>query len=492
MFNKSRKFKNTFAPPDQKTSLLDHSSAGTGNLVELSTFWKNRLLKIYTFSASGSIYLSSKESKNTVVAPQDYRKANTVKLIKITKNALECYPVSTKFSYYSKKKEVPLSALLGSSQFVQGVGQNKIFLHQGDLLCLESEQSDFKITVSYKQSSVLAESGKLINMSLSEISVLALSFVALLFLFLYNHSVSEPEIKDKKIAKTLNVVFKKFPKSTFVEKNIVPRIAKKSRAIKKHKKKRILIKSRSRRKTKKLLKKGSVFIAKRAKKNTQSRGRKTGGIKSKKVNVNSVGLLGVFAKSGLQKKIAKTYTGSGGLYGLAKSKRKGDGGGLALNNKKSFGSGLKGKVGGSASSTVKVGGDFGSYGSANGVTGGSVYLGGPSKVSVSYGNDLGDNFAGGSIDSSAIYRVIQAHKNIIRFCYQKEQDYYPDLKGLVRLHWMINDKGRVVNAKIKNLSTNAMAGVGRCIIKNLKSWQFPKAPKSRLQAIEFPFRFKKK
>ncbi|MBE8221851.1 MAG: AgmX/PglI C-terminal domain-containing protein [Bdellovibrionales bacterium] len=500
MFNNRRKFKNTFAPASKNDSCLDIVSPDSGSIVEVSTFWKERLLKSYTFSNKGSVYLSNKESDNSVVVPGPYSIKNKAKLLQIKKETVECYPVRDKFSYYSKEGKVSNSALLQSSRIMQKSGQTSIFINQGDLIYLDSEHSDFSITVSYKKPSAIAKAGQLINMSLSETSVLLLSFVALLFLFLYNKAIEIEPPEKEKVTKPVYVSFKKVKKIPVIKttSNIAKKSSskkpKKSRAKKKHPvKRKIVVKSKSPKKTKKAPRKGTVFKARRAKRSGSLKGKKSAGIKAKKVDVNSVGLLGVFAKSGKQRGIKKSASGSGGLYGLAKSKTNSGGVGLSDDQSASrFGSGLKGKSGGSRNSTVKLGAGIGTYGSPNGIPGGSVDLGSPSKVSISYAGELGDDFVGGGVDSDGIYRVIQAHKNVIRFCYQKEQDYYPDLEGLVRLHWRINDKGRVVNANIKTLSDSDMKGVGNCIVKNLKTWKFPSAPKSSLQAVEFPFRFKKK
>lgn len=501
MFNKKRKFQNTFAPPSENSSFLDVISPGIGSVVEVSTFWNERLLKTYTFPSKGAVYLSNKESANSVVVPKAYSVKGRVKILKITSKSVECYPVKSKFSYYSKGEEVPYSALVESSRLNKNSSGMGVFIKQGDLVSLGSDTTDFHLTINYKKPSFLAQSGKLINMSLSELSVLLLSFVALLFLFLYNRSLEIPLLEEAQTpTKQIKVVFKKI-KKLVVKKETNSSLnkpssssSKPSRAQRKHPKKtKVVVKSNSRTKKKKLAKKGAVFQARRSRKNGNLKGRRSSGVKPKKVNVNSVGLLGIFGTKGIKKQLSKNSSGSGGLYGLAQSQKKGDGVGISNDSSVSrFGSGLKGQSGGSIGSNVKVGGGIGSYGSANGVGGGSVDLGSPSKVSVSYAGELGDDFVGGGIDSSGIYRVIQAHKNVIRFCYQKEQDYYPALSGLVRLYWRINDRGRVVNAKIKKLSTSNMRGVGNCIVKNLRSWQFPKAPKSRLQAVEFPFRFKKK
>lgn len=495
MFNNTRKFKNTFAPASKYDSFLDIVSPGMGSVIEVSTFWKERLLQVYTFSKKGSVYLSNKDSANSIVVPTAYLIKNKIELFKITDKIVECYPVKSKFSYYSKEGEVPHSALLESSRLVQKMDRPSIFIQQGDLLCLDSDSSDFKITINYKKASSIALPGKVVSISLSELSVLLLSFVGLLFLFLYNKSIEvkypEATLPD---VNNVKVVFKKpiLIKKIIRKETLLTNLPQKSRGQKKDSlKRKIVSKSVSSVKNKKLRRKRAVFIARKAKRNASLKGGRSGGRKKKKIDVNSVGLLGVFAKSGLQKKVTKNSTGAGGLYGLARSKKNGTGVSSGSSGTR-FGSGLKGKKGGSVNSTVKVGGGIGSYGSSNGVVGGSLDLGSPSKVSVSYAGKVGDDLAGGGIDSAGIYRVIQAHKNVIRFCYQKEQDYYPSLSGLVRLYWRINDRGRVMNAKIKTLSSTSMRGVGNCIVKNLKSWKFPKAPKSSLQAVEFPFRFKKK
>ncbi|MBE8162708.1 MAG: AgmX/PglI C-terminal domain-containing protein [Bdellovibrionaceae bacterium] len=498
MFKNKRKFKNTFAPSSENDSCLDIVSPSSGSVIEVSTFWKERLLQVYSFPKKGSVYLSNKkDGANFVIAPKEYSAKNKARLLKITNKAVECYPVKSTFSYYSKKGEVPYSALVESSQIVQKSKQTCIILKQGELVRLHSKSSDFQITISYKKPSSSAKAGALISMSLSELSVLALSFVALLFLFLYNTAIEEKAAKTPlEVKKFVSVSFKK-NKPTLIKKTVVDsgiNKPKKSTAKKKNPKKRIVVKSKpSVVKHKKVSKKGTAFKIKKGKTKASVLGRKSGGLRKKKVDVKSVGILGVFAKSGKQKKIAKLGAGSGGLYGLARSKVKGSGAGNSSDRLATrFGSGLKRSKGGSPNSTVKLGSGIGTYGSPNGLSGGSIDLGSPSKVSISYAGDVGDDFVGGGVDSAGIYRVIQAHKNVIRFCYQKEQDYYPSLGGLVSLYWKINSKGRVVNANIKKLSSSKMRGVGNCIVKNLRSWIFPKTPKGSFQAVEFPFRFKGK
>jgi len=111
---------------------------------------------------------------------------------------------------------------------------------------------------------------------------------------------------------------------------------------------------------------------------------------------------------------------------------------------------------------------------------------GEHEVSVGMGNGAGDT--DGSLSKEQINKVVRAHLAGIKYCYEKELQHKPSLSGGIDIFWIIQPDGTVSKANVKN-TTMGDAAVEGCIVRQVKQWQFPKAP-AQTTVGRYPFIFK--
>jgi Ca-activated chloride channel homolog len=90
----------------------------------------------------------------------------------------------------------------------------------------------------------------------------------------------------------------------------------------------------------------------------------------------------------------------------------------------------------------------------------------------------------GALDRDVIRRVVRAHVNEVRHCYDQGLVKDPALTGRVSIAFTIDGKGNVSVAAVKE-TTLADATVGTCIAKAAKRWKFP-APTAGTVSVEYP------
>jgi outer membrane biosynthesis protein TonB len=130
---------------------------------------------------------------------------------------------------------------------------------------------------------------------------------------------------------------------------------------------------------------------------------------------------------------------------------------------------LRGKGGGGI-------GAMGAGGVGRGAVGGTVTRASARAVHVQ-----------GSIDREAVAKVVNAHLQEVRACYERALLREPALAGKVVLEWTISTGGQVSTAKTKT-STLKSSAVEACILQSLKLWQFPPA-KGGIVIVSYPFLF---
>jgi len=111
---------------------------------------------------------------------------------------------------------------------------------------------------------------------------------------------------------------------------------------------------------------------------------------------------------------------------------------------------------------------------------------GEREVSVGLGSGGGE--ADGSLSKEQINKVVRAHLAGVKYCYEKELQHKTGLSGGVDIFWVIQPDGSVSKASVKN-TTLGDAAVEGCILRQVKQWQFPKAPGQTIVG-RYPFIFK--
>jgi hypothetical protein len=111
---------------------------------------------------------------------------------------------------------------------------------------------------------------------------------------------------------------------------------------------------------------------------------------------------------------------------------------------------------------------------------------GEREVSVGMGGGGGET--DGSLSKEQINKVVRAHLAGVKYCYEKELQHKSSLAGGVDVFWVIQPDGAVQKASIKS-TTMGDAAVEGCILRQVKQWQFPKAPGQTIVG-RYPFIFK--
>jgi TonB family protein len=94
----------------------------------------------------------------------------------------------------------------------------------------------------------------------------------------------------------------------------------------------------------------------------------------------------------------------------------------------------------------------------------------------------------GSLDKEIIRRVIRAHMNEVKYCYEKELVTKPRLEGRVAVQFLISGAGQVLSSVLQS-STMGNVPVEKCVIDAVKRWEFPKPDGGGIAIVSYPFNF---
>jgi TonB family protein len=130
---------------------------------------------------------------------------------------------------------------------------------------------------------------------------------------------------------------------------------------------------------------------------------------------------------------------------------------------------------GSGHGSASTGSGFGSGGSGLGGRGTRVPRVRQSKAEVK-----------GSLDKDIIRRIIRAHINEVRYCYEQGLARDPALSGKVSIQFTIDTTGSVSAATVAD-STLSDEKVASCIAKAVKRWTFPKPTGGGSVVVTYPF-----
>ncbi|MCB9706036.1 MAG: TonB family protein [Myxococcales bacterium] len=133
---------------------------------------------------------------------------------------------------------------------------------------------------------------------------------------------------------------------------------------------------------------------------------------------------------------------------------------------------------------------------------GLIGKGGGGGTGSGYGRGSGAGFGGrgsrvpqvrqakaqvqGALDKDIIRRIVRAHINEVRHCYNQGLAKDPNLKGRVAVQFSIGGGGNVVSAAVADSSIKD-AGVGNCIAQAVRRWKFPKPQGGGSVIVTYPF-----
>jgi TonB family protein len=92
----------------------------------------------------------------------------------------------------------------------------------------------------------------------------------------------------------------------------------------------------------------------------------------------------------------------------------------------------------------------------------------------------------GSLDKDIIRRIVRAHINDVRSCYNQGLTKNPNLQGRVAITWTIDKTGKVTESKVQESSVEDPA-VAPCIADAVKTWKFPKPKGGGQVVVTYPF-----
>jgi outer membrane biosynthesis protein TonB len=90
----------------------------------------------------------------------------------------------------------------------------------------------------------------------------------------------------------------------------------------------------------------------------------------------------------------------------------------------------------------------------------------------------------GTLDKEEIRKVVRAHIDEVRYCYNKVLETQPDAKAKLVVDFTIGGDGAVTKSSIGSLEGSAE--LGSCVNAAVKTWKFP-APTGGEVAVSYPF-----
>jgi TonB family protein len=92
----------------------------------------------------------------------------------------------------------------------------------------------------------------------------------------------------------------------------------------------------------------------------------------------------------------------------------------------------------------------------------------------------------GALDKDIIRRIVRAHINEVRSCYNQGLTKNPNLQGRVAVNFVITTTGKVGSSVVQETSLKDRS-VANCIAKAVKRWKFPKPRGGGNVIVTYPF-----
>lgn len=171
---------------------------------------------------------------------------------------------------------------------------------------------------------------------------------------------------------------------------------------------------------------------------------------------------------------------------------------VALNAIGNGGLSIKGNgAGGLNDQTIQIGGIGRSKYSGNGGAGVGVICSGPmekckkSPEKFDFESEPPVICEGGScMDKELIRKVINSHRDQIRFCYEQALLSAPQLGGKVAVQFLVGSGGSVPSARVAQ-NTVGNQNLSDCLVSRVRTWNFPVAKGAGGYSVTYPFVFKR-
>lgn len=92
----------------------------------------------------------------------------------------------------------------------------------------------------------------------------------------------------------------------------------------------------------------------------------------------------------------------------------------------------------------------------------------------------------GPLDKNIIRRIVRAHINEVRYCYNQGLSKDAELEGRVAVQFKIGAKGSVTESTVVS-TTMEDSGVPECIAEAVARWKFPRSPDGEPVVVTYPF-----
>ncbi|MFH1018261.1 MAG: AgmX/PglI C-terminal domain-containing protein [Pseudomonadota bacterium] len=208
-------------------------------------------------------------------------------------------------------------------------------------------------------------------------------------------------------------------------------------------------------------------------------------------DITRTGVLDVFTRGGHNNYLNSLIGGGSGIPGdinhaFDRAARYGLPGERDLRS----GKGLQGSGTGGGGRTESIGQGLGTKGKGGGAkgTGLADFGTGRSDTLVSASIDEEEVFIMGNIPKEVIGKIIEDHMGAIRYCYQRQLQVQPSLRGKITTDFVIGLEGRVTSTRVKR-STMGSPPVENCVLDVIRRLIFPK-PGGGVVEVSYPFSFR--
>lgn len=91
----------------------------------------------------------------------------------------------------------------------------------------------------------------------------------------------------------------------------------------------------------------------------------------------------------------------------------------------------------------------------------------------------------GGLSRDIIHRIVRRHINEVKFCYEQQLEFTPDLEGLLSIKFIISAAGAVQTAAVAR-STLHNPALEKCVVSAVRRWTFPTS-KDGIVIVTYPF-----